>query len=58
MRPSNFSKHEYRLRGILTVTCFLLVVEARLHAKPSFCASTAVEPVSKYQKEFLATLLE
>ena len=44
--------------GILTLTCFLSDVNARLDAKPVFSASTAVVSVSRYQKEFLATLLK
>ena len=58
MRPSNSSKNEYLLIGILTFTCFLSDVNARRDAKPVLSASTAVVAVSRYQKEFLATLLE
>ena len=58
MRPSNSSKNEYLLTGILTLTCLLFDVKALLDAKPVLSASTAVVAVSSYQKEFLATLLE
>jgi len=37
-------------------TSLLFDVNALLAAKPVFRASTAVAPVSRYQKEFLATL--
>jgi len=36
MRPSNSSKNEYLLMGILTLTCFLPDVKALLAAKPGF----------------------
>ena len=58
MRPSNSSRNEYLLMGILTLTCFLFDVKVLLDAKPKLSASTAVVAVSRYQKEFLATLLE
>ena len=58
MRPSNSSKNEYLLTGILTLTCLLSDVKALLDAKPVLSASTAVVSVSRYQKEFLDTLLE
>ena len=48
MRPSNSSKNEYLLIGILTLTSLLSDVNARLEAKPMFSASTAVVPVSRY----------
>ena len=36
IRPSNSSKNEYLLMGILTFTCFLFDVKARRDAKPKF----------------------